>query len=47
VLLGWIALGFSEIRRLWLKVSLLASYPIVMWIAITIVMVVVYGVPGL
>jgi hypothetical protein len=47
VLLGWIGLGFSSLSRLWLKVLILVVYPFVMWAGVTVVMVVVYGVPGL
>jgi hypothetical protein len=47
VLLGWIGIGFSSLSRRWLKVLIVVLYPFVMWIAITGVMVLVYGVPGL
>ena len=47
VLLGWIGIGFSTLSRRWLKVLILVAYPFVMWIAVTGVMIVVYGVPGL
>jgi hypothetical protein len=46
-LLGWIGLGFCEFRRPWLKVLALISFPVVMLFGDTLVMVVVYGVPGL
>jgi hypothetical protein len=45
--LGWIGLGFCKFRRLWLKVLVLVGYPVVMLFAITLVMIAVYGVPGL
>jgi hypothetical protein len=32
---------------LWLKIFLLVAYPLVTWITVTLIMVVVYGVPGL
>jgi hypothetical protein len=47
VALGWAGLAFGELRRLWLKVVLVVSYPLLMWIGITAVMIAVYGVPGL
>ncbi len=47
LLLGWIGMGFSSLPRRWLKVLILVVYPFVMWVAITAVMVLVYGVPGL
>ena len=47
VLLGWIGMGFSSLPKRWLKVLILVAYPFVMWIAVTAVMVVVWGVPGL
>ena len=47
LLLGWIAIGFSSLHRRWLKVLILVAYPFVMWAAITAVMILVYGVPGL
>ena len=47
VVLGWIGMGFSSLSRLWLKVLLLVAYPFVMWVAVTLVMILVYGVPGL
>jgi|GEM_PF-5519592 len=46
-LAGWIGLGFCEFRRQWLKVVLLVGYPVVMIFALTLIMVLVYGVPGL
>ena len=45
--LGWIGVGFSPLRKWWLKALILVAYPFVMWIAITLVMIVVYGIPGL
>ena len=47
VLLGWIGLGFSEFRRRWVKVLALVGYPVVMLLAATLIMIAVYGVPGL
>jgi hypothetical protein len=47
LLLGWIGIGFSFLPKRWLKVLILVAYPFVMWIAITAVMVLVYGIPGL
>ena len=46
-LLGWIGMGMSPFPKRWLKVLILIAYPFVMWIACTIVMMVVYGIPGL
>ena len=47
LLLGWIGIGFNSLSRRWLKVLILVAYPFMMWAAITLVMVLVYGVPGL
>jgi hypothetical protein len=47
LLLGWIGIAFSTLSRRWLKVLLLVAYPFVMWIAVILIMIVVYGVPGL
>jgi hypothetical protein len=47
VALGWIGMGFSSLTKRWLKVLILVVYPFVMWIGITMVMILVYGVPGL
>jgi len=47
LVLGWIGLAFTSIRRRWLKVLILVLYPFVMWVAITLVMILVYGIPGL
>ncbi len=47
VLLGWICLGFSRVRRRGLKVLALVGYPVVMTLAATLVMIWVYGVPGI
>ena len=47
VLLGWIGMGFSSFPRLWLKVLILIAYPFVMWVAVILLMVLIYGVPGL
>jgi len=44
--IGWIGSGFMVIRRLWLKILLILIYPLVSWLAITAIMVLVYGVPG-
>jgi hypothetical protein len=46
-LAGWIGLGFCAFRRPWLKVTSLICYPVLMVLAVTLVMVFVYGVPGL
>jgi hypothetical protein len=46
-LLGWIGIGFSSLSRRWLKVLMLVVYPFAMWVAITAVMILVYGIPGL
>jgi multisubunit Na+/H+ antiporter MnhE subunit len=46
-LLGWLALGFTPMARRWLKVLLMIAYVPAMWLAITVVMIAVYGVPGL
>jgi hypothetical protein len=47
VLLGWIGIGFSLFNQRWLKVLVMVAYPFVMCIALTAVMILVYGVPGL
>ena len=47
LLLGWIGIGFSMFAKRWLKVLMLVAYPFVMWVAVTAVMILVYGVPGL
>ena len=47
VLLGWVGLGLSSFPKRWVKVLILVVYPFVMWVAITAVMILVYGVPGL
>jgi hypothetical protein len=46
-LLGWIGFGFISIPKRWLKVLILVAYPFVMWAGIVVVMVLVYGIPGL
>jgi len=46
-LAGWTGLGFSAFRRPWLKVLAMIAYPVVMLFAVTLVMIMVYGVPGL
>lgn len=44
--LGWIGAGFIAIRRLWLKILFLLSYPVVTWVLITVIMILLYGIPG-
>lgn len=47
LLLGWIGLGLSSFRKRWVKVLLVVAYPFVMLLAVSAVIVVVYGIPGL
>ena len=47
LILGWIGMGFSSFARRWVKVLVMVVYPFVMWVAVVLVMILVYGVPGL
>ena len=47
VLAGWTGLGFASIRRPWVRVLMLMIYPLAMAAAGTVLMIAIYGVPGL